>query len=298
MAAVLQIENLSKSYGRLLAVDKLSIEVDAGSIYGILGPNGSGKSTTLSCILGILEKDSGEFSWFGGLPAKSARKKIGALLEQPNFYPYLSASQNLRIVCRIKNLSFSEIDPVLDRVDLLARKNSKFKTYSTGMKQRLAIASCLLGNPEILVLDEPTNGLDPQGIAEIRELIVRLGDEGKTILLASHLLDEVEKVCSHVAVIKKGNLLASGVVGNVLSGDQQIVCAAKDLVQLEQALGSFPGIKKVYREHDKIILSIEGNPDATSFNKFIFEKGIVLSHLAIKKKSLEAEFLELTADKP
>ena len=296
MTPVLSIQNLTKRYGAITAINGLTIDVKAGSIYGILGPNGSGKTTTLSIVLGVINQSNGNFSWYGEPPTKEARKKIGALLEQPNFYPYLSAIQNLEIVCEIKGLDYSNIEPVLKQVNLYERRKSKFKTYSLGMKQRLALASVLLGNPDVMVLDEPTNGLDPQGIVEIRKLIIDLGKSGKTILLASHLLDEVEKVCTHVAVIKRGNLLAEGAVAEILTGDEQIEVSADDLTRLGQALESSPLINKVTREENLVVASLNEGTDGATINKHLMDNGIIASHLAIRKKSLEAQFLELTAE--
>ncbi len=273
----------------------LSLEVPVGSVYGILGPNGSGKSTTLGMILGIVNPDSGNYSWFNGLLAKDARKRIGAMLEQPNFYPYLTAWQNLKIVCQIKRLPFSVIDPVLERVNLLHRKDSKFKTYSTGMKQRLAIASTLLADPDILVFDEPTNGLDPQGIAEVRELIHDVAASGKTILLASHILDEVEKVCTHVAVIKFGDLLAQGSVEQILGEDFQVIVSSEDIQQLESAFQGWVGLKSIKKEGKNLVLGFDKAQSTSSINKDMMGKGIYLSHISIRKKRLEEQFLEITA---
>jgi ABC-type multidrug transport system ATPase subunit len=204
MPKVLEINNLSKNYGRIKAVDQASFSVEKGQVFGILGPNGSGKTTTLGIILDVIQPSEGSYQWFEEPNSHQQRKKIGSILETPNFYPYLSAVNNLKIVADIKGIDYSDIERVLKVTNLVDRKDDKFKTYSLGMKQRMSIASALLGDPEVLVLDEPTNGLDPQGIAEVRNLIIELGNQGKTIILASHLLDEVEKVCTHAAVLKKG----------------------------------------------------------------------------------------------
>ena len=210
MEKVLTISGLQKNYGKIHAVNDLSLSVERGSVYGILGPNGSGKTTTLAIILGVVNSNGGSYSWFGNENSKNDRKRIGAILEQPLFYPYLTAEKNLQIVASIKGVEYSDIERVLKIVELFERKDSKFRTFSYGMKQRLAIASALLGNPEVLIFDEPTNGLDPKGIAEIRELIIKIAKQGITILLASHLLDEVQKTCSHVAVLKSGKKLYEG----------------------------------------------------------------------------------------
>ena len=218
MNSILKISNLTKKYGLLTAVSNLSFDIEKGSIYGILGPNGSGKSTTLGIVLNVVNKTAGDFSWFGGsLTTHQALKKVGAIIERPNFCPYMTAYQNLKLVCKIKGVSHDSIEKTLETVGLDDRKDSKFSTFSLGMKQRLAIASALLNDPEILILDEPTNGLDPQGIHQIREIIKTISQQGTTILLASHLLDEVEKVCTHVVVLRKGVNLYSGRVDELIS---------------------------------------------------------------------------------
>lgn len=292
---ILSTENLSKHYGPLVALSNLSLSVDRGSIFGILGPNGSGKTTTLGIILGVINSDGGKYSWFDNAPDNEHKKRIGAVLETPNFYHYLSAFNNLKIVADIKGLSYNSIDKVLELVNLSDRKHSKFSTYSLGMKQRLAIASSMLGDPEVLVLDEPTNGLDPQGIAEIRELVIKIAKEGKTIIIASHLLDEVEKICTHVAVLQKGKLLSSGSVSDVLAGEDIIEVGAGDIDKLEAAAKAYPGIKSVKKNGTGKIEIIGDKPLSTAeLNDYFYKKGIVVSHLALRKKSLEARFLELT----
>lgn len=295
MTPVLETHALSKSFGRIQAVRELNLSVPEASVFGILGPNGSGKSTTLSMLLGILRQDRGDFSWFGQAGSPAIRRQIGALLEQPNFYPYLSARKNLEIACLIKECPTSRIEPVLEQVNLLRRADSAFKTFSTGMKQRLAIASALLANPRVLVLDEPTNGLDPQGIAEVRELIQQIAADGKTILLASHILDEVEKVCSHVAVIKQGVLLAQGSVLEILRDQHQVELRCSDMEALERALQDYPAAGQRRQEGGMVILSMTGEPDGAALNRFLYERGIVLQHLRIHKKRLEESFLEITA---
>ena len=220
METILTLRNLDKKFGKVHAVNNLSFEIKKGNVYGILGPNGSGKSTTLGIILNVVNKSSGEFLWFdGSLSTHEALKKVGAIIERPNFYPYMTATQNLQLICKIKGVSTENIDEKLKIVNLYERRDSKFRTFSLGMKQRLAIASALLNDPEILILDEPTNGLDPQGIHEIRQIIKKIAANGTTILLASHLLDEVEKVCSHVVVIRKGIKLYSGRVDEMTASN-------------------------------------------------------------------------------
>lgn len=293
--AVLTLNNISKFYGRIQALKNVSFEVPAGSVFGILGPNGSGKTTLLGIVMDVLKANSGNFLWFEKPADHDQRKQIGTLLETPNFYHYLSGERNLIISAEIKKRGRDDIPAALEKVKLTQRRHSKFSTYSLGMKQRLALASALLGNPSVLVLDEPTNGLDPVGIAETRELIRNLAKEGKTIILASHLLDEVEKVCTHVAILQKGNLVISGPVDEVLVNEDIVELNSTDNQQLLQVLDGFPGSRSV-KLHDTRVQLIFGNGSANleQINRFCFEKGIVLNHLQLKKKSLEAKFFELT----
>ncbi|MDQ3071975.1 MAG: ATP-binding cassette domain-containing protein [Bacteroidota bacterium] len=291
---ILVADGLRKTFGSRLAVNGVSLRVERGNIYGILGPNGSGKSTTLGMVLGALTPNSGTFRWFGQEDNDGARKKIGTLLEGPIFYPYLTAFNNLKINATIKKQPVEEVYRVLDVVKLSERANSKFKTFSTGMKQRLAIANALLGDPEVLVLDEPTNGLDPQGIAEVRDLVKKLGQEGKTILLASHLLDEVEKVCTHVAVLRTGNLLYQGEVGNMAGQQRSILVAAADNVKLMIQLKNHPGVQNITEQEKFLVLNVREELTPEELNSFLYEHGITLSHLSLQKKSLETQFLELT----
>ena len=296
METILSLKNLDKKYGTLHAVNKLSFDIQKGNVYGILGPNGSGKSTTLGIILNVVNRTSGEFSWFDGkLSTHEALKKVGAIIERPNFYPYMTAVQNLKLICTIKGISNDKIDEKLKTVNLFERRDSKFKTYSLGMKQRLAIASALLNDPEILILDEPTNGLDPQGIHQIRQIIQKIASTGTTILLASHLLDEVEKVCSHVIVIKKGVKLYSGRVDDMTAsnGLLELKVANNDAALLDE-LEKHPAILKVTKEHETIIASLKDAISTEEINSYLFTKGIVLSHLVKQKPSLEQQFLDLT----
>jgi len=295
--SVLQIHNLSKSYGKIKALNDVSFDVPKGAVFRLLGPNGSGKTTLLSIILDILVADAGSFSWFGEPSTFVHRQRIGSLLETPNFYHYLSAVQNLRITQSISGRGDeSAIDEVLKTVKLYDRRNSKFSTYSLGMKQRLAIAAALLGNPEVLLLDEPTNGLDPVGIAEIRELIKSLAAAGHTIIMASHLLDEVEKVCDHVAILKYGNLIASGSVSSVLADEDCYLVNSNDKEKLVELLHQIPGVSKVVKAQEGVeCYSKEGNLSAENINLFCFQHGLTLNQLSVKKKRLEEKFFELTS---
>jgi ABC-type multidrug transport system ATPase subunit len=293
--SVLTLNNVTKFYGKIQALNNVSFSIPEGSVFGILGPNGSGKTTMLGIVMDILKATSGDFQFFGQPASAELRKQVGTLLETPNFYHYLSGERNLAIAAEIKGKGRGEIDAVLQKVDLLARKTSKFSTYSLGMKQRLAIASALLGNPSVLVFDEPTNGLDPVGIAEIRELIKRLAGEGKTIIMASHLLDEVEKVCTHVAILKKGNLLTAGAVDEVLVNEDIVEVAASDNARLAEVLQLMNGYTTIKNQkHVLQILYPMGTAKLDAINQHCFTNGVVLNHLQLKKKSLEAKFFELT----
>lgn len=298
METILSIRNLNKRYGGVQAVKNVSLDIHKGNVYGILGPNGSGKSTTLGIVLNVVNKTSGEYSWFGGsMQTHEALKRVGAIIERPNFYPYMSARENLELVCKIKCVPIHKIDEKLTLVGLLERQNSKFRTFSLGMKQRLAIASALLSDPEILILDEPTNGLDPQGIHQIRDIIRNIASQGTTILLASHLLDEVEKVCSHVMVLRKGEVLYSGTVDGMSASESFFELQADDLTALQALIDQHPASAKTVIENGKLLMYLQSPLDAAALNRFAFENGIALSHLAERRNSLEAQFLELTAKK-
>ena len=295
MNSILKISNLTKKYGLLTAVSNLSFDIEKGSVYGILGPNGSGKSTTLGIVLNVVNKTSGNFSWFSGeLTTHQALKKVGAIIERPNFYPYMTAHQNLKLVCKIKGISYDSIDRTLETVGLIDRKHSKFSTFSLGMKQRLAIASALLNNPEILILDEPTNGLDPQGIHQIREIIKEIAQQGTTILLASHLLDEVEKVCTHVVVLSKGVNLFSGRVDELISSHGFFELKTHQKDDLLKLLELNPNFSHTKVENDLVTAFLENPMEAEEFNRLLFKNNIVLSHLVKRKESLEEQFLQLT----
>lgn len=294
-SSILSIKNLHKNYGKIHAVKNVSLEIQKGNVYGILGPNGSGKSTTLGIVLNVVNKTSGEYSWFGGaVETHEALKKVGAIIERPNFYPYMTARENLELVCKIKNINYSKVTEKLEIVGLLERQNSKFRTFSLGMKQRLAIASALLNDPEILILDEPTNGLDPQGIHQIRDIIRLIASQGTTILLASHLLDEVEKVCSHVLVLRFGEVLYCGTVDEMTNQNGYFELQADDNSKLIGMLQNHTEVEKVSESEGKVIVHFKNRFDAALLNRYLIEKGVYLNHLVYKKMSLEEQFLALT----
>ena len=293
MEQILTISNLNKKYGKIHAVNNLSLEISKGSVFGILGPNGSGKTTTLGIILSVINANSGSFSWFNEPNSKTNRKRIGAILEQPIFYPYLTAEKNLQIIANIKNVHYDDIERVLKVIELYDRKNSKFRTYSYGMKQRLAIAAALLGNPEVLIFDEPTNGLDPRGIAEIREIIIQIAQQGITIILASHLLDEVQKTCSHVAVLKEGKTLFTGKVSDILNISDTVEVSSNNIELLILSLKENSNIEDIKPESEILVIKLKDGFTSYDLNNYLIGKGIVLTHLAMRKKSLENQFLEL-----
>ncbi len=295
MEIILKVENLIKIYGNIHAVNDLSFTVQKGDIFGILGPNGSGKTTTLSIILGIVKQNSGNFKWFKNESNVLNNKKIGSLIEQPNFYPYLSLIDNLKIVAEIKGISNikEEIDRVLKLVNLFERQKSKFNTLSLGMKQRLALAALLLGDPEILILDEPTNGLDPKGIAEVRAIILSEAKKGKTIILASHILDEVEKVCTHVAILQKGELIKQAKIDEMLNTKEVIVISCDEINALFDSLSESEICKKADKKENEIHVILENGFVPKDLNKYAFEKGFILTKFEVKKDSLEDQFLQI-----
>ena len=293
MKTILSIQRLSKRYGKIQAIKDLSLKVEQGQIFGILGPNGSGKTTTLSILLDLIKSDQGSFEWFGEPAHYELRKRIGSVIESPNFYPYLSAATNLRLVAAIKESGADDIDRVLQLTGLHQRKDTKFKTFSFGMKQRLAIASALLGKPDVLILDEPTNGLDPQGIVQIRELIMMIAREGTTILLASHLLDEVQKICTHVAVLSKGTKLFDGKVSEVLAVSDSFELDGDDMEKLLKVIREHPAYQSHLVHNSLIQVYFKEKVLPGALNNWLFSQGVILSHLSERKRSLEQHFLEL-----
>ena len=290
---VVTTSNLTKHYGRIRAVEELTFGIPAKSVFGLLGPNGSGKTTTLGMLLDVINPTSGSYSWFGNFSKKENRQKIGSILEAPAFYPYLSAVDNLKIIAEIKAIGYDNINEVLKITGLYERRFSTFHTFSLGMKQRLALASALLCDPLVMILDEPTNGLDPRGIAEIRDLIRTIASAGKTIILASHLLDEVQKVCSHFAVLDRGKLLYSGLVNEVSGVEQRVELSADNPGELAALLEKFPGKRKIETDGDKIVITMDGKVPVSELSRFIFEQGTVITHLVSLKRSLETQFLEI-----
>ncbi len=290
---ILEIKQLSKRFGKIQAVNKLDLCVYKSQVYGILGPNGSGKTTTLGIILDVVAPNSGSFQWFENMSNIEARKNIGAILETPCFYPYLTAYQNLKIVAHIKQCNKNKIDDILKLVGLFERKHDKFKTYSLGMKQRLSIGAALLSDPPVLILDEPTNGLDPEGIAEVRSLIQDIAAQGKTIIIASHLLDEVQKVCTHFCVLRKGVKIHEGRVEDTLDEINKIEVSSENNEKLSELLSTFEGLNKLEKNANSIFIQLKNNYKTSDINSFCFENGIVLKKLINHTNSLEQEFLKI-----
>ena len=290
---ILSVSGLWKKYGLTTAVSDLSFKVEEGQVYGILGPNGSGKTTTLGVVLGAIIPTKGQFSWFGSGSGHDLRTRIGALLEKPNFYPQLTATQNLQIIADIKNTSYQAIPVKLEQTGLGSWKNKKFGTFSLGMKQRLALASSLLSEPQVLVLDEPTNGLDPQGIADVRQVILDEAQKGTTIILASHLLDEVQKTCTHVAVLKSGKKIFDGAVSSMLKGDQGIEIGSTDMAMLKEKLNLFPGIEALKDEGTQLLIRLKDGYKTSELSSYLITNGVEITHFSDRKDSLEKEFLKL-----
>lgn len=291
--SVLKINKLTKKFGKLTAVNELDLTIEPGQVYGILGPNGSGKTTTLGMILEVVAPTSGEFEWFGGISNVEARQKIGSILETPCFYSYLTATQNLRIVAHIKKCGTDRIDKILKQVNLYDRKDDKFKTYSLGMKQRLSLAAALLSDPPVLMLDEPTNGLDPEGIAEVRQLIRDIASQGKTIIMASHLLDEVQKVCTDFCILRKGVKLHEGSVNDILGETNAVEISSADLEKLNASIQNFEGLEKLEKQNGSLLAYLRDGQSSDHLNRYCFDQGIALSKLIPQSKSLEQEFLKI-----
>jgi ABC-2 type transport system ATP-binding protein len=294
---VLRTTGLTKSFGKLKAVDNLNIEIRRGEVFGFLGPNGAGKSTTVGMILNLVAPTAGSIELFGHNLTENTwavLRRIGAVIESPAFYPYLSGCDNLEtLAMSIGGISSNKINEVLERVNLLDRAKDKYGNYSMGMKQRLGIASTLLRDPEFIILDEPTNGLDPAGMKEIRDLIPQLAHESRAVLLCSHLLHEVEMVCTRVAIIKQGVTLANASIQELLARGQMLEIKVDDLARAAAILTGFPGVKSVKTKDG--YLMVEAPPEnASRLNKALAEQGIFASELVNKSTGLENVFLQLT----
>jgi len=295
-ALAIETQNLTKQYGSVKAVDSLSLRVNQGEIYGFLGPNGAGKTTTLRMLLGLIAPTSGSASLMGSKPGTpQTLAKIGSMIETPTFYPFLSGYDNLRMLAAYTGVDYRRIGEVLEQVDLSPRANDPFHAYSLGMKQRLGVAAALLKNPPLLMLDEPTNGLDPAGMADMRQLIRQLGNEGRTVLLSSHLMNEVEQVCDRVGVIARGKIVAEGTVSD-LRGDAALLVRVDQPDKAREVINSFQGVAGVEISGDS--LRITARPDVeideSQVNRRLVEAGIAVRELRSDRRSLESIFLTLT----
>jgi ABC-2 type transport system ATP-binding protein len=294
---ILETNGLTKRYGKLTAVDHVSLSVEKGQVFGFLGPNGSGKTTTIGMLLGIITPSGGSFRMFGrdgGDELHSARRRIGATLETPNFYPYLSGRDNLRVAAQIKGVAEDRIGEALDIVGLAGRQRDAFRKYSLGMKQRLALAATMLGDPELIILDEPANGLDPEGMREVREIILALAARGATIFLSSHLLWEVERTCTHVAILRSGKVVRQSAVRELVAGATVASVSAGDLAALRRVVGEYPGATSVEERPDRLFVHL-ANDDLAALNRYAHERGVTISHLAVERRTLEDVFIEATA---
>ncbi|MCY3545697.1 MAG: ABC transporter ATP-binding protein [Gemmatimonadetes bacterium] len=295
---VIETAGLTKRFPAVLAVDRVSLTVEQGQVFGFLGPNGSGKTTTIGMLMGIIKPTAGSFRLFGaGAPRDllAARARVGATLETPNFYPYLSGRDNLRIAAAIKGIGKARIEECLDIVGLRGRGKHRFRTYSLGMKQRLALAATMLNDPELIVLDEPANGLDPKGMKEVRDIIRLLADRGKTIFLSSHLLWEVERTCTHVSIVRKGRVVGTGTVAEIVGGDVTAVVRAEDGEGLRAALEAFPEATSVRASDEGLVVALASD-DLAALNRYLTGQGIYVSHLARRHRSLEDAFMDLTGE--
>ncbi len=293
---VIETANLSKRYGKqIVAVDGLNLTIRKGEIYGFLGPNGAGKTTTLRMLLGLVRPTSGTGKLLGKpLGTAGGLASVGALVESPTFYPYLSGWRNLRILARYAGVPSSRVDVVLDQVELTRRAGDTFKTYSLGMKQRLGVAAALLKDPDVLILDEPTNGLDPQGMTEMRALIRALGHGGRTVLFSSHLLGEVEQICDRVGVIRQGRLIAEGTVED-LRGQAKLLVRANPIKQAQQLAEQLYGNGRVQVMSGALVLAIDP-AQASEIARVLVTAGVALNELRPVERSLEETFMELTGE--
>jgi len=291
---VVETTGLSKRYGNgVVAVDNLQLNVFRGEVYGFLGPNGAGKTTTLRMLLGLIKPTTGSARVAGSAPGSPASlAKIGAIVETPAFYPYLSGYDNLRVLADYCGVPYSRIGPALDQVELTPRAKHKFATYSMGMKQRLGVASALLKEPELLILDEPTNGLDPQGMADMRNLIIQIGQGERTVLISSHLLNEVELMCSRIGVIQKGKLVAEGTIDD-LRGAAHLIVRAAPADKARKVLEAVAGSPNVTVEDGAFRLKVDLGR-TSQINRQLVEAGVEVTELRTAERSLEEVFMELT----
>ena len=292
---VISTRALTKRYGdAIVAVDELALRVRRGEVYGFLGPNGAGKTTTLRMLVGLVRPTAGSVTVLGAPPgARAGLSRLGAMIEQPAFYPYLSARDNLRVLARHAAVDEARVPSVLGQVGLSSRATDRTATYSMGMKQRLGVAAALLKDPELLILDEPTNGLDPAGMAEMREFIRSLADGGRTVLLSSHLMGEIEQVSDRVGVIRDGALVAEGTVGE-LRGRAGLRVRAEPQAKAARLIGELTGVEAV-SSHDGLLEVVVDTAQAAAINRMLVHAGVAVSAIYAQTASLEDVFLKLTS---
>ncbi len=297
--SVIRTDGLTKRYGDILAVDDLSLEVPGGQVFGLLGPNGSGKTTTMSMLLGLVKPTAGSFSLFGsGTPHQNALHRVGAIVEIPSFYPYLSGRDNLAYYQGITGRgNRKELDDLLSKVGLADRAKSRFRTYSLGMKQRLGLAYALLGDPELLFLDEPTNGMDPAGMAEVRDMIRGLGTGGRTVLLSSHLLHEVEQVCDSVAILSKGKLIAQGKVADLVHtrAGERVRLRTTDNAKAIEVLSALEWVGDVTIDGESVVVTAPSER-SSELSSALGRAEVYVTEMAADEMSLEQYFLDITGD--
>lgn len=285
--------NLTKKFGQQLALDSVSVAIERGQVFGLLGPNGSGKTTFLAVGTGVWRPTSGECAWFGDLDFEQISPRVGSLLARPRLFSNMTAAQNLKITAHLRQVNPEEIATVLKEVGLQDVGRKKIKNYSLGMMQRLGVAKAFLGDPEVIVLDEPINGIDAEGIAQIRDLILKRKNTNRTFLISSHILDELEKVCTHVGILKAGRLLKVAPVGEILSGQRWFEIVGRITPEFLQKLQSWPAVHKVERVADLCQVYLKDPFTGEDLNRFAFDHGLTLRELREHKKSLEEQFLEV-----
>jgi len=292
----IETDQLTKRYGPIVALDALNLRVERGEIFGFLGPNGAGKTTTMRMLLGLIQPSSGSARVLGmdiaeEMPAILAR--TGSLIENPTFYPYLSGRDNLRAVARLTGIPEARIPSILDLVDLTGAANRKFKSYSLGMKQRLAVGAALLADPELLILDEPANGLDPAGIVEMRDLMRRLRGEGKTVLISSHVLHEIEHICDRIVILNKGRIVVQGRVDELLSGGDRLEIRIEGAREAAAILDTEPWVRDIELDGDTLVVATDLNR-AAQINALLSSHGLYAYGIRPREESLEQYFLDVT----
>jgi ABC-2 type transport system ATP-binding protein len=298
MNDIVVTDRLSKTYGHRRAVADVSLTVRRGEVYGFLGPNGAGKTTTLRMLMGLVRPTGGTARVLGGRPGDPAvLRRVGSLIEGPGFYPYLSGRDNLRVLARYNRIDDREVEDVLEQVELRERGADRFKSYSLGMKQRLGVAAAMLGDPDLLILDKPTNGLDPAGVADMRALLRRVVERGQTVLLSSHLLGEVQQICNRVGVISGGRLLVESTVAE-LRGESAVLVRAEPVAEAARAAGRLCGDEAVTVGHDDALHVRMSTERSAELTRALVHAGIAVHEVRPVERTLEEVFFEMTDDNP